>query len=291
MMEIHRMGPIGAEILGVDVKTMDDAAFGKIYQTWLDCNVIAVRDQALGIDDFLAYSQRFGTVSPHPSKVTRHPDVPEVTLLGTHKFRPDGTLDTEIYKRGAQGFHTDGSYEEIPFKATQLYALAIPSSGGDTHFSSAYAAYDELPQRLKDRLEGKIGAFKYGGRKQLNALLNEEDRNAPPARHSLIRVHPETGRKLLYFDQGKILHIEGLDVAESDAIVAEMTAYMAQPPCQYRHKWRKGDVVIWDNRCSYHKAAGDYPPEEDRIHWRVSIKERTPAPQKNSLSLDGRRQG
>ena len=272
-MEIRRMGPIGAEIVGVDVKTMDDAAFGWIYDAWLDSNVICVRDQELALADFLAYSRRFGVVSPHPSKVTRHPDCPEVTLLGTNKIRPDGTLDKEIYQRGAQGFHTDGSYEEVPFKATQLYALAIPSKGGDTHFSSAYAAYEELPQHLKQRLEGRYGAFKYGGRKKLNLLLNEEDRNAQPVRHPLVQVHAETGRKLLYFDQGKILSIEGLPAAESDAIIEEMKAYMSEPPAQYRHKWRKGDVVIWDNRCSYHKAAGDYPPEEDRIHWRVSIKE------------------
>ena len=74
-------------------------------------------------------------------------------------------------------------------------------------------------------------------------------------------------------DAGKILSIDGLEEAESDAIIEEISARMVQPPAQYRHKWRKGDIVIWDNRCSYHKAAGDYPPEEDRIHWRVSIKE------------------
>ena len=271
-MHINRLGPIGAEIVGVDVKTMDDATFGRIYQAWLDCNVICVRDQDLTIDDFLSYSRRFGTVCPHPSKSTRHPDHPELTVLGINKFRPDGTLDRDIYARGAEGFHTDGSYEEVPYKATQLYALAIPSRGGDTLFSSGYAAWDELPQRLKERLEGKVGTFKYGGRKQRNRLLDEADRHEKPVRHPLVRKHPETGRTLLYFDQGKILDIEGLDDAESDALVAEMSAYMTQPPCQYRHKWRKGDVVIWDNRCSYHKAAGDYPPEEDRIHWRVSIK-------------------
>ncbi len=271
-MQIRRMGPIGAEITGVDVKTMDDAAFGRIYQAWLDSNVICVRDQSLELADYLEYSRRFGAVHPHPSKVTRHPDCPEITLLGTNKFRADGTLDKEIYRRGAEGFHTDGSYEEVPFKATQLYALAIPSRGGDTFFSSGYAAYEMLPQHLKDKLEGKVGNFKYGGRKQLNLLLDEKDRHVAPVWHPLVQVHPETGRKLLYFDQGKILSIEGLDAAESDAIINEMVGYFVEPPCQYRHKWRKGDIVIWDNRCSYHKAAGDYPPEEDRIHWRVSIK-------------------
>lgn len=144
-MEIRHLGPIGAEILGVDVKSMDDAAWKKIYQTWLDCHVIAVRGQTLSITDYLAYSKRFGAVSPHPSKITRHPEVPEITLLGINKFRPDGTIDNDIYRRGAEGFHTDGSYEEVPFKATQLYALAIPSRGGDTHLSSGYAAYEAIP--------------------------------------------------------------------------------------------------------------------------------------------------
>src|SRR5688572_17117522 len=217
-MEINRMGPIGAEITGVDIKTMDAATFSKIYQAWLDSNVICVRDQALELADFLAYSRRFGTISPHPSKSTRHPDCPEITVLGINKFHADGTLNNDIYRRGAEGFHTDGAYDEVPFKATQLYALAIPGTGGDTHFSSGYAAYEALPARLKKKLEGKLGAFKYGGRRQKNHLLNAEDREAQPVRHPLIRVHPETGRALLYYDHGKILRIEGLDEAESDAI-------------------------------------------------------------------------
>jgi taurine dioxygenase len=138
-----------------------------------------------------------------------------------------------------------------------------------------YAAYDALPLRLRNRLVGKVGAFTYGGRRKATALLNEEDKNLPPAFHPIIRTHPETGRKALYFDPGKILRIEGMEPAESDAVIDELTERMIVPGGEYRHRWRKGDIVIWDNRCSYHRAAGDYPPEEDRIHWRVSIKERT----------------
>ena len=151
--------------------------------------------------------------------------------------------------------------------------MAVPSRGGDTFFASMYAAYDALPPRIKTRLEGRKGAFTYGGRRKATALLNEEDRDWTPVFHPIIRTHPETGRKGLYFDPGKILRIEGLEEAESDALIDELTGRMIQPEGEYRHRWRKGDIVIWDNRCSYHKAAGDYPPEEDRIHWRVSIKE------------------
>jgi taurine dioxygenase len=275
MMEIRRLGPqIGSEVRGVDVKSLDDAGFAAVYRAWLEANVLVIPEQELQIDDFLRYSRRFGVVHPHPSKMTRHPDYPEITLLGVDKFGADGKLDMAIYRRGAEGWHTDGAYDAEPFKATQLYALAIPSTGGDTHFASMYGAYDALPGRLKERLEGRRGAFTYGGRRKTTALLNEEDRDWKPVFHPIIRTHPETGRKALYFDPGKILTIEGLEAAESDAIIDELTEHMIQPDAEYRHRWRKGDVVIWDNRCSYHKAAGDYPPEEDRIHWRVSIKER-----------------
>jgi taurine dioxygenase len=275
MIEVRRLGKqIGAEILGVDVKTLDDAGFATIYRAWLDYNVVVVPDQELQIEDFLRYSRRFGSVHPHPSKSTRHPDHPEITLLGVNKFGADGALDMKIYRRGAEGWHTDGAYDQEPFKATQLYALAVPSRGGNTLFASMYAAYEGLPPSLKQRLEGRLGVFTYGGRRKATALLNPEDRDWTPVSHPIIRTHPETGRKGLYFDPGKILRIEGLDERENEAVIEELTARMIQPDAEYHHQWRKGDIVIWDNRCSYHRAAGDYPPEEDRIHWRVSIKER-----------------
>jgi alpha-ketoglutarate-dependent taurine dioxygenase len=263
---------IGVEVSGVDVKSISDADFARLYQAWIDHNVLVVTGQELTIPDFLSYSRRFGIIEPHPSKSTRHPDYPDITLLGVNKFGQDGKLNQTIYRRGAEGWHTDGAYEDVPFKATQLYALAIPDRGGDTFFASGYAAYDALPQRLKDRMEGVAGAFTYG----TPGLLNAEDKDWKPALHPVIRTHPESGRKSLYFDELKILYLDGVEKAESDDLIAELKGYMIQPNGQYRHKWRVGDIVIWDNRCSYHKAAGDYPPEQDRIHWRVSIKDWDP---------------
>ena len=274
MVAIRQAGPqIGVEVSGVDLRTIDKADFARIYQAWLDHNVLVVKDQDLTLQQFLDYSRRFGIVSPHPSKSTRHPDLPEITMLGTGKFNADGSLNQAIYRRGAEGWHTDGAYDDIPFKATQLYGIAIPDTGGDTMFASGYAAYDAMPQRLKARLEGVLGAFSYGGRSKAQALLNPEDRDGAPAMHPIIRTHSETGRKAMYFDPGKILFIQGAEPAESDDLIDELTGLMIQPNGEYRHKWSVGDVVIWDNRCSYHKAAGDYPPEQDRIHWRTSIKE------------------
>jgi taurine dioxygenase len=274
MIQVRALGPkIGAEISDIDVRALGAADFEVLYRAWLDHNVLVIHGQELDIEEFLKYSRRFGVLEPHPSVSTRHPDYPEITMLGANKFDADGNLNMAIYRRGAEGWHTDGAYDAVPFKATQLYAVAIPSRGGDTLFASMYAAYDALPQALKDRLDGRQGAFTYGGRQKRTALLNEADRDWTPVYHPIIRTHPETGRKALYFDPGKILRIEGLEQTESDAVIDELTDRMIQPDAQYRHKWTAGDVVIWDNRSSYHLAAGDYPPEEDRIHWRVSIHE------------------
>jgi taurine dioxygenase len=274
MLQIRKMGPqIGVEISGIDVKTMDEAEWSRIYRAWLDHNVMVVRDQDLEVPDFLAYSRRFGPIEPHPSKSTRHPDWPEITLLGVNKIDANGNIIDAIYRRGAEGWHTDGAYDQEPFKATQLYAIAVPSRGGNTLFCNAYAAYDALPESLKQRLDGVKGAFSYGGKRGKSKLLNPEDQDWTPVYHPILRTHPETGRKALYFDPGKIVSIVGAEDRESDQLIADLKGYMIQPDAEYHHVWRKGDIVIWDNRCSYHRAAGDYPPEEDRIHWRVSIKD------------------
>ena len=159
MIEVRRLGPqIGAEILGVDVRTLDDAGFADdLPRVARPQRASWCRARTSQIDDFVRYSRRFGQVVPHPSKITRHPELPEITLLGVNKFGADGALDMAIYRRGAEGWHTDGAYDEEPFKATQLYALAMPSRGGDTHFASMYAAYDALPRAAEGAPGGPQG--------------------------------------------------------------------------------------------------------------------------------------
>ena len=252
-MEIRRLGEkIGAEVVGVDVKTIDAESFSRIYQAWLDYNVLAVRGQHLSIEDFLAYSRRFGRLHVHYVASANDARHPELTVLGVNKFAPDGTLKHEVYARGAGGFHTDGAYDKEPFKATQLYALAIPSRGGDTHFVSLYAAYDALPRGLRQRLEGRLGTYLIGHHSWDAVPPTEAELEAKAVSHPILRTHPETGRKVLYFDATKIMRIEGMEKAESDALIEELEGYTQQPGAGYCHKWSKGDVVIWDNRCSLH---------------------------------------
>ena len=200
MLQIRQMGPqIGVEITGVDVKTMDEATWSKIYRAWLDRNVMVVRDQDLTIPDFIAYSERFGPVTPHPSKSTRHPDHPKITMLGINKFDAEGKLRNEIYRRGAKGWHTDGAYNQAPFKATQLYALAVPSRGGNTLFANAYAAYDALPQRLKERLDAPTSEGRSCADSGPSCARHSQIPNAAPGQTSTSssRAHPKSDSAVL----------------------------------------------------------------------------------------------
>ncbi len=278
MVEIRPLGTkLGAEVTGVDLSSLDDAEFARIYEAFLDHIVLVFRGQELDMEAFLAHGRRYGPLRPHIVRKSRHPDLPELMMLDSKiedtKTGVQEKTSANLVKRGAV-WHTDTSYDYVPAKASQLYARIIPSRGGDTLFSSAYAVYDALPDRLKRRIEGLKATYKYGGRlKREVQLLEEEDRVRPPAVHALVRTHPETGRKTIYFNPGQVMEILGLGAAETDALIEELRSYMETPDGDYRHKWRVGDLVIWDNRCAIHAATGDYPPHERRSLWRATIME------------------
>jgi taurine dioxygenase len=270
-MRIEKAVPqIGALVTDVDVKTLTDADWRKLYQTWLDHSVLVVRGQQLEKADYVTYSRRFGRLKPHRVKRTRDPEHPEITLMGV-TTKTDAKTDKLILNRG-QGWHTDSPWDTEICKGTQLYGLEIPSYGGDTLFASMYAAYDAMPARLKDRCATLKLEFGYGGRERKGfELLDPEDQARPPAVHDIIRVHPETGKKSLYFNPYHVIRVAGWTDEESDKLFAELSWYMLQPNAEYRHKWRVGDIVIWDNRCTVHSAAGGNPADERRVHWRTTI--------------------
>ena len=271
-MKLNKPDPrIGAIATDVDVRSLSDTDWNALYRAWLDGIVLVVRGQSLTIPEFLAYSRRFGRVKPHRVKRTRHPDYPELTVMGVGTRKADGQIDKTIYDRGG-GWHTDSPWDTEICKGTQLYGIEIPSYGGDTLFASMYEAYDTLPESLKKRIQGLKAEHVYGGRSRRgNSLLEPDDRNLPPAVHPIVRVHEETGRTSLYANPTHIVRIQGLPDAESEKLIAELTDHMVATTVQYRHKWKVGDIVIWDNRCALHSATGGYPIEEKRIHWRVTI--------------------
>jgi putative 2-oxoglutarate oxygenase len=278
MLEVRRVSPkIGAEILGVDVRNLDAAAFRVIYAAFLDHIVIVLRGQQLTEQEFLDFSARFGELKVHITKKAQHPRYPHLMLmdnriLDTRKGEEDKTAPL-LVKIGAV-WHTDTSYDYITAKATGMYSVHVPSTGGDTLFSNSYAAYEALPAALKKKIEGLSATHVYGGRlKRQQERLEDSERGRPAAVHPMVQVHPETGRKTLYFNDGQIMSVLGVDTAESDAIIEELARRTGSADGDYRHKWQPGDVVVWDNRCAIHCATGDYPVNERRTNWRTTIME------------------
>ena len=136
MLKLEQPSPgVGVIATGVDVTRMTDAQWAALYRAWLDHSMLVVRGQQLDVDQFLAYGRRFGRVKPHRVHRTRHPQYPELTVMGTDTKKADGTTNASIYNRGVS-WHTDGPWDEEICKATQLYGLEIPSYGGDTLFAS-----------------------------------------------------------------------------------------------------------------------------------------------------------
>jgi alpha-ketoglutarate-dependent taurine dioxygenase len=171
---------IGAVISGVDLRTVSAEDFREIYQTWLECNVIAVRGQQFTKAEFLACSRRFGRVKAHRVRRTRDPELPEVTLMGVGGSKTADKGAAFILTRG-QTWHTDSAWDTEVCKATTLYGVEIPSYGGDTLFANMYTAYDALPQALRDRIENLQVEFAYGGRDRDGIeLLEPETRRVHP---------------------------------------------------------------------------------------------------------------
>jgi taurine dioxygenase len=281
-MEIVRTGAaLGADVWGVDLSDMDDATFAKIHQAWLDHNgVLRFPCQKLDDDRFLAFAARFGELDLAPITVTGtqwKPEYPHLAVISnvTVDGKPIGSLGSYESK-----WHTDMSYNELPPKASMLYAIELPLEGGDTGFGSTGAAYDALPQAMKKRLVGltckhdashnSVGQVRKGYQE---VYENRED--IPGAVHPLVAEHPETGRKVLYLGRRARAFICELPQDESDDLLDELFAHVAKPEFTWTQKWRLGDVVVWDNRCTVHRRDA-LDPNERRLLHRAQIKDSHP---------------
>ena len=179
-------------------------------------------------------------------------------------------------------FHWDHSNHPAPPKATILYPVALPGCGGDTQYVNMHPAYDELPEAMKHRIENLKAVHVYLSKYSPRPLkpLNEESLNAlpPPGVHPLVRLHPENGRKALFLNPVRIELIIGMPDDEALDLVAELMAHATQPKYEYRHQWRDGDMVMWDNRSVMHKANPDYDMNERRYLYRLMLKGEAPIP-------------
>ncbi len=258
---------LGAQIVGVDLREeIDDVCAKQMLDAWHQHLVILLRNQKLTEDDQVRFAERFGP----PAKIHTGQFVqknPAVMLISN--IREDGKAIGAL-PDGEMQFHTDQCHQERPAKASMLYAIEVPSKGGNTLFANAYMAYETLPDDVKGRLEGRkaLNAYDYDSAATIRGA--EVPESAPSYWHPVVRTHPETGRKALYVNRLMTRRIEGLSPQESEELLNFLFDHQEQPQFIYEHVWRVGDILMWDNRCTLH-ARTDFSPDERRLMRRVTI--------------------
>jgi len=265
---------VGAEIRGVDLRQeVDPATASELYAAWLDHLVLVFRDQTLTADDQHRFTNLFGEIQPPRSRPgQRDPNNPvmwiaNATIDGQRGELPEGDMQ----------FHADQCYYENPAKGAVLYAMEIPSTGGNTLFSSTYAAYDSLPSDLRARAERIQVLFLYDYEKNANRKAPTNWADAPRYVHPAVIVHPETGRRALLVNRLMADSVVGMPRDLSDALIEQLCQATERAEHIYEHVWRVGDLLIWDNRCTLH-ARTDFAPTERRVLRRMAIKGARPIP-------------
>ena len=266
---------LGAEVHDVDLRALDDETFAAVYRAWLDHEVLLFRDQTLTDEDLVAFSRRFGDLDEAPVQETGQRYVegyPEIYVVSN--VVQDGVAIGSLGS-GEAVWHTDMSYLPNPPKASVLYALEVPPSGGDTSFCSMYAAWEQLPAPLRSRVEGlrvkHDGTYNSGGYLRQGVTPTGDPRTSPGTIHPLVYVHPESGRRALYLGRRRNAYIEDASLAESDALLDEIWSAATRESLTWTHQWRVGDLVLWDNRCTMHRRDA-FDPTTRRVMHRTQIK-------------------
>ena len=261
----------GAEVRGIDLTEMvDEAARAALNRAFADYSVLLFRDQHLTPHQLLAAVEQFGEVFHQHDPRFSLPECPLIHYISNQDFYPDGRR----YIPG-EGYHTDHSNAARPPKATVLHAVSLPDRGGDTQYVDMRLAYDELPQETSRRLDGLKAIHVYQSRHSARKLmeLSSEGRSRVPdaVAHPIVRTHPESGRKAIYINPIRTEGIIGMPEEEALTLLANLLEHATQPRFQYRHQWRPGDLVMWDNRSLLHKANGDYDMKQLRYLYRIML--------------------
>jgi alpha-ketoglutarate-dependent 2,4-dichlorophenoxyacetate dioxygenase len=257
-----------AEIIGADLSRPIDDGVRQAIERAMDQHAVCVLPgQTLDDDRQIAFARLYGPLEVSPPVQTKsgsivfntrvqHREIFDVSNLDEQGGILDEQDSRSVYRLGNQLWHTDSSYRQKSAAWSMLHARVIPPTGGDTEFADTRAAYDALPDAMKARLEGLIAEHSiWNSRAKLGGYTptEEERRLRPPARHRVVRRHPGSGRNALYI-ASHASHIIGMPIEEGQALLQELIEFATQPRFVYRHKWRLGDLVIWDNRCTMHRA-------------------------------------
>jgi taurine dioxygenase len=279
MQVANSAAPLGAEITGLDLSgTLDNTTFRAIEDVLHDRGVIVIRDQRLTEDEQIAFSRRFGELEIHVATQYLKPGYPEILVVSNaiENGRQIGLADAGQY------WHSDLSYVANPSRCSLLYALEVPVRNGvtlgETMFASAAWAWDTLPDAMRTRLNGLTAIHRYVDRYKMQqaaggraGLSKEQLQRVPDVRHPVVRLHPITGRKVLFVNEGFTAFIEGLSEDESAAVLKELYCHITRPEALYRHIWRVGDLLIWDNCLTQHRAVRNYELPLRRLMHRTTV--------------------
>ena len=266
---------LGAEIRGVDLRALDDAQFTEIRRAWIDHQVLLFRDQRVNDEELIAFSRRFGALDQAPIQengrrfVDGYPEIYVVSNVVENGIAI-GSLGA-----GEAVWHTDMSYLADPPMASVLYALEVPHSGGDTSFCTMYGAWDTMPAALRERVGNMRvkhdGTYNSGGYLRAGVTPSDDPRTAPGTLHPLVCRHPDSHRAHLYLGRRRNAWLEGLPLDESNTVLDRIWEVATADTLSWRHRWRVGDLVMWDNRCVMHRRDA-FDAGTRRVMHRTQIK-------------------
>ena len=250
----------GVEIVGVDVGRVTDDVFAAIVDAFNEHSVLLFRGQAIGDDEQVAFSRRFGpletTIRTVVSQARYRPEISNLANVDAEdRLIPAG--DTRnLFNAGNQMWHTDSSFKRVPALASLLSGREVPPEGGETEFASLRVAYARLPEPTRQRLEGRIAvhSFEYSrGLVGAGLLSPEHAGQVPPVPQALVRANPANGRKA-FFVASHACEIVGMPTPDARALLRDLLDRATAPDLVYTHRWRAGDLVMWDNRCTVHRG-------------------------------------
>ena len=269
---------LGAEVTGLNLSRPLSAADKNALTTaFLSHHLVCVRSEVLAPDDFVRFGANFGKLQPQLYRNRFHPDEPLVSIMRSaltskQLARPD--------RIRVAGWHTDDSYFPEPCKATLLQAIELPATGGATRFCNLKAAYEALDSTFQAHLTNLHAVHCYDTNRahaRAKDRTNKETQETKnPAVHPIVRTHPDTGKKNLYLNFNRMDRILELDQNESNAILDSLFAHIDQQRFHYHHIWQRGDILMWDNRCTMHAAVPDYEPGVMRLHHRILLRGEVP---------------
>jgi taurine dioxygenase len=263
---------LGAEIRGIDLRQPQDAAtVAALRAGWHDGLVIVLRDQEISAEDQRRFCGFFGDVGKRarPPAGRHEPDGTPEGMMYVSNVRVDGKQIGSL-PDGEMQFHIDQCYTEFPAMGTALFAIDVPREGGDTLFSNLYAVYESLPKHVKQRIDGRKAVHFYDYTAMSRSSVDKRRTDVKNYAHPIVCTHPVTGRKSLFVCRLMTGFIEGLEPAESEDILSLLFDQIEKPEFIYAHKWRVGDLLLWDNRCTAH-ARTDFDPAQRRHLRRFTI--------------------